>query len=92
MDVLAAGVPAVVVPFATAGETEQTFRARAFADRGALTLLETDRLSPKDLAEAIDRTHRRTASWMEIDTTGATTTARLIVDMLKAGRAPATGS
>lgn len=96
MDVLAAGVPAVVVPFAAAGETEQTFRARAFADRGRITLVDGGRLSAQalaaGLAEAIDRTCDCDASSMAIDTTGANTTARLILEMLAARRVAAIGS
>lgn len=89
MDLLAAQVPAVVVPFAAAGETEQTFRARAFAARGAVTLVEADALSAARLAEAIDRTGDGAASWGDIATAGAATSARLIIDRLAERRAAA---
>ena len=36
LEVLAAGIPAVVVPFSGGAETEQSLRARLLADRGAL--------------------------------------------------------
>ena len=53
LEVLAAGVPAVVVPFAAGSESEQSLRARLLAERGALTLLEAAALTPANLATAI---------------------------------------
>jgi predicted glycosyltransferase len=53
LEVLAAGVPAVVVPFAAGSETEQILRARLLAARGALTLVEEAALTPAHLATAI---------------------------------------
>jgi predicted glycosyltransferase len=46
---------AVLVPFATARETEQTDRALALEARGLVTVVPAERLSPKTLAEAVDR-------------------------------------
>jgi predicted glycosyltransferase len=53
LEVLAAGVPAVVVPFAAGSETEQSLRARLLAARGALTLVDEATLTPATLATAI---------------------------------------
>ena len=53
LEVLAAGIPAVVVPFAAGAETEQSLRAGLLADRGALTLVEEAALTPASLAAAI---------------------------------------
>ncbi len=53
LEVLAAGVPAVVVPFAAGSETEQSLRARLLAERGALSLVEEAALTPASLATAI---------------------------------------
>ncbi|MFO1127704.1 MAG: glycosyltransferase [Rhodospirillales bacterium] len=78
MDILAARVPAVVVPFAAGKETEQTFRARQLAERRVLTLLPAEDLSPQRLAEAVDDTASAAPSSILINTTGARTTARLI--------------
>jgi Predicted glycosyl transferase len=83
MDILQAGVRAVVVPFATGSETEQTFRARALADRGVLTLLEAERLTPDTLAAAVDAALARTPSVPAVDTSGAATTARLVADLCR---------
>lgn len=59
LDLLQSGVPAVVVPFAASGETEQGLRARLLAERGLLHLVEPaelDRQTPgQALAAAIVR-------------------------------------
>jgi predicted glycosyltransferase len=55
LEVLAARIPAVVVPFAGSGETEQNVRATALGDRGAITVLTEAQLSPAALAAAIQR-------------------------------------
>ncbi len=55
LEVLAAGVPAVVVPFAAGGESEQTLRARLLADAGRLVLAEEAGLTGARLNDAIER-------------------------------------
>ena len=55
MDVLAAGIPGVVVPYAGGLESEQTLRARRLAERGVLQVVDEDNLTPRTLAAAIDR-------------------------------------
>ena len=55
MEVLAAGLRAVVAPYAGGHESEQTLRARALAARGALQVVAEDGLSPESLAAAVDR-------------------------------------
>jgi predicted glycosyltransferase len=47
---------AVLVPFATARETEQTDRAQALAERGMVAVVPSQALSPESLAAAIERT------------------------------------
>ncbi len=58
LEVLAAGVPAVVVPFAAGGETEQTLRARLFAEAGRLVLAEEAGLTGERLNDAMLRAMR----------------------------------
>ena len=53
LEVLTAGIPAVVVPFAAGSESEQTLRSRLLAERGAFTLLEEAALTPANLATAV---------------------------------------
>jgi predicted glycosyltransferase len=55
LDILQAGVRAVVVPFATGGETEQALRARILAERGLIYVADPDSLSGPTLAAAIER-------------------------------------
>jgi predicted glycosyltransferase len=47
---------AVLVPFGTARETEQTDRARALAERGMVAVVPSEALSAESLAVAIERT------------------------------------
>lgn len=46
---------AVLVPFGSERETEQTDRARLLADRGMVAMVPYDSLTPQSLAAAIDR-------------------------------------
>jgi predicted glycosyltransferase len=53
LDVLQAGVPALVVPFSEGREDEQGRRARRLHELGALRVLEPARLEPHALAAAV---------------------------------------
>jgi predicted glycosyltransferase len=59
LDVLRAGARAVVVPFATGGETEQALRARILAERGLIHVVDAQTLDGRKgaarLAQAIER-------------------------------------
>ena len=55
LEVLAAGTPAVVVPFAAGSETEQTLRARLLEERRRLVVVEEAGLTPRRLADGIAR-------------------------------------
>ena len=59
MEVVQARARCVAVPFAGGHETEQTLRARCFAERGLLELVEEGDLNPRALAAAIDRAARK---------------------------------
>ena len=52
MDLLAAGCPALVVPFAAEAEGEQLFRAGELERRGLLSVLEERQMTPLTLASA----------------------------------------
>ena len=52
-DILASGCAAVLCPFASGGETEQTVRAGALAARRRASVLGEDDLSPRALADAV---------------------------------------
>ncbi|MCH8999493.1 MAG: glycosyl transferase [Proteobacteria bacterium] len=87
LEVLAAGVPAVVVPFAAGSESEQSLRARLLAARGALTLVEEAALTPASLATAIAAALARGragtgAGTAGLDLRGAQTTVDILRERL----------
>ncbi|MGE4247375.1 MAG: glycosyltransferase, partial [Parvibaculaceae bacterium] len=87
-DILQAGCPAVLVPFATGGETEQTDRARALEARGVACVLQEDDLGGAALALMIDRAMNnfRRPSWRpKLD--GAETTALILLEEIASRRA-----
>lgn len=57
-DILKSDTTAVVVPFADAGEVEQTRRARLLQQHKRLVMLEQDRLTSVSLADAIEQACR----------------------------------
>jgi predicted glycosyltransferase len=84
METVRAGARAVVVPFSGGHETEQALRARSFAERGLLEVVEEGALTPQSLAAAIDRAARepRPAPGA-IDLDGARKSALLIAGMIR---------
>jgi predicted glycosyltransferase len=79
MEIVRAGARAVVVPFAAGHETEQSLRARCFAERGLLEVVEESALAPDTLAAAIDRAAQRPrGSPTAINLDGARRSAALI--------------
>ena len=79
MEVLAAGLRAVVAPYAGGHESEQTLRAHALAVRGGLQVVAEDKLAPDSLAAAIDRALAGPPlSAAGIDLGGIPTTIRLL--------------
>ena len=87
LEVLAAGIPAVVVPYSGGTETEQTLRARLLAERGALTLVHEAELSPATLAAAVRAALARGAGGQMsrlagLDTSGADRTVRIVRERL----------
>jgi predicted glycosyltransferase len=54
MELIATGCPAVIVPFAEGGESEQTLRARMLAERQVLSMVDPEFLTAGTLAAAID--------------------------------------
>jgi len=87
-ETLAAGVPAVVVPFSGGRETEQRVRAELLAARGAFEVMGADALNPEMLAAAADRAVAAPRRAPGVDLDGAAATARILA-ALAAGRAAA---
>ncbi len=87
LEVLAAGIPAVVAPFAAGSETEQSLRAGLLAERGALTVVDEAALGPETLAAAVRAALARDAGGRGprlagLDTSGADKTARIVRERL----------
>jgi predicted glycosyltransferase len=78
LDIVRAGVRALVVPFAEPGETEQTERARRLEALGALRVLPADSLNAITLAGAIEDTLAFEPARVALDLDGADQTARLV--------------
>jgi predicted glycosyltransferase len=78
LDIVRAGVPALVVPFAARGETEQTDRARRLEALGALRVLPADRLNAVTLAAAIEEALEFEPAGLALDLNGASRTTELL--------------
>lgn len=86
MDVLRAGVRAVIIPFAGTDQTEQRARAKLLNDRGLLHMVEPDAMSPQAVAMAIDAALSTPLPGRQsIDFSGAETTAALVADLGRSG-------
>ena len=82
-DLLRADCAAVLVPFASGGETEQTVRAQKLAALGFAEIVPEEGLNGERLAEAIRRIDRQPArAGISIAADGARQTAILIGDMI----------
>jgi len=77
MELIAARCPAVIVPFADGGESEQNLRGRLLAERSILQLVDPLDLSPATLAAAIDRAV--VPAELPLDLAGAAKTATLLL-------------
>lgn len=78
MEVVARRTPAVVVPFAAAGQTEQGLRARLLAARGMVQVVDEATLTPAGLAAAIDRALAAPKPAFAPRLDGAASTAELV--------------
>ncbi|MEP9389164.1 hypothetical protein [Mesorhizobium sp. KR9-304] len=85
IDWLQAGVPGVFVPFAEAGEVEQTLRAASLRKRFGFGQIAEEDLTAENLAAATAAAIQRgrfTANGLKFD--GAARTSRILVDLLSA--------
>jgi predicted glycosyltransferase len=85
LDVLAARVRAVLVPFAAGRESEQLLRAERLAALGAAEIVREEGLSPERLGRAIERAAAGQPAPVRIDIDGAARSAGAIAASL--GRA-----
>jgi predicted glycosyltransferase len=86
MDVIAAGCPNLIAPFASASESEQDFRALRFEARGLVNRLAPEDLNPEKLGDAAAAALKAgVPKAAKPDMNGADETARLILDMAENG-------
>jgi predicted glycosyltransferase len=78
LDIVRARVPALVVPFAERGETEQTDRARRLGALGVLQVLSSERLNAATLAAAIEEVLGFAPAPVALDLNGAERTTHLL--------------
>ncbi len=78
-DVLRAGCPAVLVPFAGGVESEQLRRARLLDQLGRAVLVEPNKLEPATLCQAIERAVKGVDTTAAIDLEGAANSAAILI-------------
>jgi predicted glycosyltransferase len=78
LDIVQSRVPALVVPFAERGETEQTDRARRLKELGLLNVLDAADLTPTALGAAIEETLEFQPAAVALDVDGGRRTTRLL--------------
>lgn len=83
-DILLMNTPAVLVPFDTDGEDEQPRRAQKLEQVGRVEMIESSNLTPRCLADAIDRVTVTTPSAeFVLDMEGAANTVAILRQALK---------
>lgn len=85
IDWLQTGVPGVFVPFAEAGEVEQTLRAASLRERYGYGVIPEDELTPHALASAAQAAIVRGRLDPDLSFEGAEQTSRIVRDMLTVG-------
>lgn len=84
IDVVRARARAVVVPFSDSDQAEQPARARLFAQKGLVQVIESEDLDPPGLAAAIDKAAEAARPPVcALDLGGAERTAELVLASLK---------
>ena len=89
LEIVRAGVPGLVVPYATPEEDEQLRRARRLERLGALRVLDPERLDPTTLARAIRALPAFEPARPAIDLDGGRGTCRELWELMRGGLQPA---
>jgi predicted glycosyltransferase len=82
LDILRAGVPSLIVPFADGAEDEQLKRARRLEARGAIRVLEPENLNVQRLAFEIRELLKFIPREMHLDLNGARNTTRIVESLI----------
>lgn len=86
LDILAAKVPAVFVPFAQEEENEQGVRALLMKERGLAAIADEKTLTPQSLADAVDEALLLSPSRHDFQTDGAKRSAEILLERLERHR------
>jgi predicted glycosyltransferase len=86
LDIVCAGVPALVVPYATQTENEQTVRAQRLEKRHALQWLDPAALTPRALADAIQHLMAFQPRPSALSVDGAGASADIIAALVHSGQ------
>jgi predicted glycosyltransferase len=89
LEVVRSGAPALVVPYATEEEDEQSRRAGRLERLGALRVLPSDELDPARLADEVERLRDFTPTRPAIDLDGVRGTCRALWDLIRGDDVPA---
>ena len=89
LDIVVSGVPALVVPYATKTENEQSQRALRLAQMGALQHLGAEALDPSTLATSMDALLSFRPRPAALNLNGAVESARQLHQLCVADAAPA---
>jgi predicted glycosyltransferase len=78
MDILSAGVCALVYPVTSNGDQEQSVRAEKLARMGVLDLIQSEELAPEKLAQKLAASLRNEPTRLALNRDGAANSARLL--------------
>lgn len=86
MDIVSAGIRAIVYPFTGSDNQEQMMRARKLERLGAMTVLTPEQLTPEQLAQLLQQALQAppVAAPIPLDLQGATKTAQALAELLQA--------
>lgn len=84
LDILRAGVPSLIIPFAEGSEDEQSKRARRLEARGAVRVLDEPELTPARLADEMHRLLNFRPQRLNLDLNGARNTTRMVESLTSA--------
>ncbi|WP_419903207.1 glycosyltransferase family protein [Kiloniella sp.] len=83
LEILTTSTPAIVVPFASDTQSEQTTRAEKLESLGVLKVISEKDLCPQILAQAVDGSLMNTVNKINLDMDGAENSATIIKNLIK---------
>jgi predicted glycosyltransferase len=89
LEILQAGVPALVVPFADGGEDEQMKRARRLEQLGAVRVLDQNEMTPGRLADEMNALLRFHPQRPRLELNGALRSAEILDELTRARKVAA---